>query len=80
MPRNVVACRRCRLAEAISGLQEQAMPVAVEAETLPTLDLRRFDGDASERLLFLEDLRSAARSAGSIWAATALKTASSRKC
>jgi isopenicillin N synthase-like dioxygenase len=40
------------------------MPVAVEAETLPTLDLRRFDGDASERSRFLEDLRSAARNVG----------------
>ena len=40
------------------------MTVAVEAETLPTLDLRRFNGDASERLCFLEDLRKAARNAG----------------
>jgi isopenicillin N synthase-like dioxygenase len=40
------------------------MPVAVEAETLPTLDLRRFDGQASERLRFLEDLRTAARNVG----------------
>ena len=40
------------------------MPVAVAAETLPTLDLRRFDGDASERLRFLEELRTAARNVG----------------
>ena len=40
------------------------MTVAVEAETLPTLDLRRFDGRASERSRFLEDLRSAARNVG----------------
>jgi isopenicillin N synthase-like dioxygenase len=40
------------------------MPVAVEAETLPGLDLRRFDGQASERARFLEDLRNAARNAG----------------
>jgi isopenicillin N synthase-like dioxygenase len=40
------------------------MPVAVEAETLPTLDLRRFDGPASERSHFLEELRKAARNVG----------------
>jgi isopenicillin N synthase-like dioxygenase len=40
------------------------MPVAVEAETLPTLDLRRFEGHGSERSRFLEDLRKAARSVG----------------
>ena len=40
------------------------MPVAVEAETLPTLDLRRFNGHASERSRFLEDLRTAARNVG----------------
>ena len=40
------------------------MPVAVEAETLPTVDLRRFDGHASERSRFLEELRTAARSVG----------------
>ena len=40
------------------------MPVAVEAETLPTLDLRRFNGDASERSHFLEELRKAARNVG----------------
>ena len=40
------------------------MPVAVEAQTLPTLDLRRFDGRASERSRFLEDLRTAARNVG----------------
>ena len=40
------------------------MSVAVEAETLPTLDLRRFNGPASERSRFLEDLRKAARGAG----------------
>jgi isopenicillin N synthase-like dioxygenase len=40
------------------------MPVAVEAETLPTLDLRRFDGPRSESSRFLEDLRKAARNAG----------------
>jgi isopenicillin N synthase-like dioxygenase len=40
------------------------MPVAVEAETLPTLDLRRFNDHASERSRFLEDLRKAARSVG----------------
>ena len=40
------------------------MPVAVEAETLPSLDLRRFDGQASERSRFLEDLRTAARNVG----------------
>ena len=39
------------------------MPVAVEAEILPTLDLRQF-GHASERARFLEDLRTAARNAG----------------
>jgi isopenicillin N synthase-like dioxygenase len=40
------------------------MPAAVEAETLPTLDLRRFVGSASDRSRFLEDLRKAARGAG----------------
>ena len=40
------------------------MPVAVQAETLPTLDLRRFDGHVSERSRFLEDLRTAARNVG----------------
>jgi isopenicillin N synthase-like dioxygenase len=40
------------------------MPVAVAAETLPTLDLRRFNGPASERTLFLEELRAAARNVG----------------
>ena len=40
------------------------MPVAVEAETLPTLDLRRFDAHASERSRFLAELRNAARSVG----------------
>jgi isopenicillin N synthase-like dioxygenase len=40
------------------------MPVAVEAETLPTLDLRRFNVDASERSHFLEELRKAARNVG----------------
>jgi isopenicillin N synthase-like dioxygenase len=40
------------------------MPVAVEAKTLPTLDLRRFNGHASERSRFLEDLRPAARNVG----------------
>jgi isopenicillin N synthase-like dioxygenase len=40
------------------------MSVAVEAETLPTLDLRRFNGHASERARFLEDLRTAARKVG----------------
>jgi isopenicillin N synthase-like dioxygenase len=36
----------------------------VEAETLPTLDLRRFHGPASERSRFLEELRQAARNVG----------------
>jgi isopenicillin N synthase-like dioxygenase len=40
------------------------MPVAVEAETLPTLDLRRFDAHSSERSRFLEELRPAARNVG----------------
>src|SRR3984885_4763767 len=40
------------------------MSVAVEAETLPTLDLRRFNGHSSERSRFLEDLRTAARNVG----------------
>jgi isopenicillin N synthase-like dioxygenase len=40
------------------------MPVAVEAESLPTIDLRRFEGHGSERRRFLEDLRKAARSVG----------------
>jgi isopenicillin N synthase-like dioxygenase len=40
------------------------MPVAVEAETLPTLDLRRFTGPLSERSRFLEELRKAARNVG----------------
>jgi len=40
------------------------MPVAVEAETLPTLDLGRFEGQASERSRFLEELRKAARNVG----------------
>jgi isopenicillin N synthase-like dioxygenase len=40
------------------------MPVAVEAQTLSTLDLRSFDGHASERSRFLEELRTAARSVG----------------
>ena len=38
------------------------MPVAVE--TLPTLDLRRFNGDGSERSAFLEELRKAAGNVG----------------
>ena len=33
------------------------------AETLPTLDLHHFDGDASDRSLFLEDLWKSARNA-----------------
>jgi isopenicillin N synthase-like dioxygenase len=40
------------------------MSVAVEAETLPTLDLRRFIGHSTERARFLEDLRTAARNVG----------------
>jgi isopenicillin N synthase-like dioxygenase len=40
------------------------MSVAVEAETLPTLDLRQFNGHASERSGFLEDLRTTARNVG----------------
>jgi isopenicillin N synthase-like dioxygenase len=40
------------------------MSVAIEAETLPILDLHRFNGHASERSRFLEDLRKAARSVG----------------
>jgi isopenicillin N synthase-like dioxygenase len=40
------------------------MSVAVAAETLPTLDLGRFDGSASERSRFLEDLRKSVRSVG----------------
>jgi isopenicillin N synthase-like dioxygenase len=40
------------------------MSVAVEAETLPTLDLRRFNGHSSERSRFMEDLRTAARNVG----------------
>ena len=40
------------------------MPVAVEAESLPTIDLRRFEGHGSERRRFLADLRKAARSIG----------------
>ena len=40
------------------------MSVAVAAETLPTLDLGRFDGHASERSRFLEEVRKAARSVG----------------
>jgi isopenicillin N synthase-like dioxygenase len=58
-------CRLCRLPEAISAvIQERAMSVAVEAETLPTLDLGRFNGNASERSRFLEDLRTATRGVG----------------
>src|SRR3984957_19583509 len=65
MCRNVVPWDRYRPAEAISEvLPERAMPVADEAETQPTLDLRRFDGQASERSRFLEDLRTAARNVG----------------
>ena len=57
------------------------MPVAVEAETLPTLDLRRFDGHASERSRFLDDLRKAARNVGFFyWSATGSRTASFRTC
>jgi non-haem dioxygenase in morphine synthesis N-terminal len=52
-------------ADVISAvIQEGPMPVAVAAETLPTLDLRRFDSHVSERSRFLEDLRKAARSVG----------------
>jgi isopenicillin N synthase-like dioxygenase len=40
------------------------MPVAVEAESLPTIDLRRFEGHGAERRRFLADLRKAARSVG----------------
>lgn len=40
------------------------MAVAVETETLPTLDLRRFEGHASDRSRFLEDLGTAARNVG----------------
>jgi isopenicillin N synthase-like dioxygenase len=40
------------------------MPIVVEAEILPTLDLRQFESDASERGRFLEDLRAVARNAG----------------
>ena len=40
------------------------MPAAVVAESLPTLDLLRFNSAASERSRFLEDLRKAARSVG----------------
>jgi isopenicillin N synthase-like dioxygenase len=43
------------------------MPVAVEAQILPTLDLRRFNGQASERSRFLEELRTAARNVGSFY-------------
>src|ERR1700727_3198073 len=61
----MVAWSHRRLAEAIPAvIQERIMPVAVEAETLPTLDLSRFNGPASERSRFLEDLRKAARNAG----------------
>lgn len=45
------------------------MSVAVEAETLPTLDLRRFNGHASERSRFLEDLRKAAQGVGFLYLA-----------
>src|ERR1700729_235156 len=61
----MVACLHCRLTETASAvIEERAMPVAVEAETLPTLDLSRFNGRASERSRFLEELRTAARSVG----------------
>jgi isopenicillin N synthase-like dioxygenase len=40
------------------------MTVAVQAETLPTLDLRRFDAGGAERLSFLSELRTAARGVG----------------
>src|ERR1700722_12895380 len=61
----MVACLHCRLTETASAvIEERAMPVAVEAETLPTLDLRRFDGHVSERSRFLEELRTAARNVG----------------
>src|ERR1700727_2634968 len=61
----MVACLHCRLTETISAvIQERGMPLPVAPEPLPTVDLRRFDGDASERSSFLEDLRKAARSVG----------------
>ena len=40
------------------------MPVAVQAETLPTLDLRQFDAGGGERLSLLRELRTAARNVG----------------
>jgi isopenicillin N synthase-like dioxygenase len=40
------------------------MAVAVQAETLPTLDLRRFNAGGAERSSFLEELRTAARGVG----------------
>ena len=40
------------------------MPVAVQAETLPTLDLRRFDAGGAERPRFLNKLLMAARNVG----------------
>jgi isopenicillin N synthase-like dioxygenase len=61
----MVAMSSLSAAEAISAvIQERPMPVALAAETLPTLDLRRFDGPASELSRFLEELRKAARNVG----------------
>lgn len=40
------------------------MAVAVQAETLPTLDFRRFDAGGGERSSFLRELRTAARDVG----------------
>ena len=40
------------------------MAVSVPAETLPTLDLRRFDAPGAERSRFLEELKAAARGVG----------------
>jgi len=40
------------------------MTTGETAESLPTLDLRRFDGDRDERAVFLHELREAARNFG----------------
>ena len=40
------------------------MAASVPAETLPTLDLRRFDAPGAERSRFLEELKAAARGVG----------------
>lgn len=60
----MVACHQSWLLEGHQPSSGASHAFRGRIETFPTLDLRRFDGPASQRSHFLEDLRNAASNAG----------------